>query len=70
MAWCRAKSTVLRLPGRFSTPTLATQQLGDLGCVSKVWISYLHQRDAGEVVFTILFMSEVWNSVMSYLAGL
>lgn len=36
--------------------TLATHQLGDLGHASKLWISYLHQEDIGDMIFTILLI--------------
>lgn len=57
------QSWMLALP-----PPLATQQLGDLGHVSKFWISYLHQRDAWKWYYDLIHVT-VWNSVTPYLAG-
>lgn len=36
--------------------TLAAHQLGDLGHASKLWISYLHQEDTRDMIFTILLI--------------
>ena len=63
MVQCTEYWTQSQQTGHSIVPTLATHQLGDLGHVSKFWISYLHQEDTGEMIFTILFMSEIQNSV-------
>lgn len=66
MVPCKELETESLQVGHCISLTPTPRHMANLGHVSKLWISYLHQEDTEEMIFTMLLMSNIWNSVTEY----